>query len=68
MIKIENEKRVPAILAKAARDYCESIGAIEIYNIATLCDRDYRIMYYIMEGEKRVMRAVILQTPEEYNR
>ena len=45
MIEIENEKLVPAYLAKHAREFCKTVGAIDIRNICTLGDGDYRIMY-----------------------
>ena len=65
MIPIENEKNLPKYLVDHARKYCETINAIEIYNIATLGDGDYRIMYWIMDGEKRKMEAVILRLPTQ---
>jgi hypothetical protein len=65
MIKIENEKNVHPILAKHARDFCEKIGAIDIYNIAYLGDGDYRIMYHIDKDGKIKMEAIILKTPKQ---
>ena len=65
MIPVENEKNLPKYLVKHAREFCATINAIEIYNIATLGDSDYRIMYWIMDGEKRKMEAVILRLPTQ---
>jgi len=65
MIPVEGEKNVHAYLVKHAREYCEKINAIEIYNIACLGDGDYRIMYWIMVGDKRKMQAVILPLPQQ---
>jgi len=63
MIPIENEKNIPKYLANHARKFCETINAIEIYNIADLGDGDYRIMYWVMNGDKRKMEAIILKMP-----
>lgn len=68
MIKIENEKNVHPILAKHAREYCEKIGAIDIYNVSYLGDGDYRIMYNVNNSGKIKMEAVILKTPESFNK
>jgi hypothetical protein len=66
MIPIEGEKNLPKYLCDHARQYCEKVGAIEIYNLACLGDGDYRIMYWIPIGEeKRKMEAVILKVPEQ---
>ena len=65
MIPVEGEKHLPKYLVKHARDYCETVGAIEIHNIACLGEGDYRIMYWIVEGEKRKMEAIILRLPEQ---
>lgn len=65
MIPIENEKNLPKYLVDHARKYCETIGAIEIHNIAGLGDGDYRIMYWIMDGDKRKMEAIILKVPRQ---
>jgi hypothetical protein len=65
MIPVEGEKHLPKYLVKHARDFCESINAIEIHNIAGLGEGDYRIMYWIMEGEKRKMEAIILRVPHQ---
>ena len=65
MIPIENEKKIPPFLAAAARKYCESIGANEIYNVAILGEGDYRIMYYIQVDGKQKMKAQILRMPSE---
>ena len=61
---IENEKKVHPKLCEHAREYCKNIGASGIYNICYLGEGDYRIMYYVGEGEKRKMCAVILKMPE----
>jgi hypothetical protein len=69
MIKIQNEKKVDPILVKSAREYCETIGSDEIYNIAYLGERDYRIMYYDKELDSkgnRKMKAVLLKVPETF--
>lgn len=63
MIPIEGERMIPAYLAKHAREYCEAVGAIEINNISCLGDGDYRVMYWIPDGEKRKMTAKILKIP-----
>lgn len=64
MIEIENEKLVPAYLAKHAREFCNTVGAINIRNICTLGDGDYRIMYNIKE-DKIIMKAIILKAPSK---
>lgn len=65
MIKVNGEKNLPKFLVNDARRYCELVGSDEIHNIATLGEGEYRIMYYIVENEKRVMRAIILKMPTE---
>jgi hypothetical protein len=65
MIEIENEKLVPAHLAKHAREFCQTVGAIDIRNICTLGDGDYRIMYNIKEEDKIIMKAIILKAPSK---
>lgn len=63
MIPVEGEKYLPKYLVKHARDFCETINATEIYNIAGLGDGDYRIMYWITVDGKRKMEAKILKVP-----
>jgi hypothetical protein len=58
------EKNPEFILNDAIR-YCEKENASEIYNIAGLGDKKYRIMYYVGEGTGRKMKAVILNIPYE---
>lgn len=65
MIPVENEKNLPKHLVNHARKFCETVNATEIYNLAALGDGDYRIMYWIMDGEKRKMEAVILRLPTQ---
>jgi mRNA-degrading endonuclease RelE of RelBE toxin-antitoxin system len=65
MIEIENEKLVQAYLAKHASDFCNTVGAINIRNICTLGDGDYRIMYNIKEEDKIIMKAIILKAPSK---
>jgi hypothetical protein len=65
MIPVENEKNLPKYLIKHAREFCATINAIEIYNIAILGEGDYRIMYWIMDGDKRKMEAIILKMPTD---
>jgi len=50
------------LVADAIR-YCKEIKACEIYNIACLAAGEYRVMYWIVEDGKRVMRAKILPIP-----
>jgi len=56
---------VPAHLAKHAREFCNTVGAIDIRNICTLGDGDYRIMYNIKEEDKIIMKAIILKAPSK---
>lgn len=65
MMTIENEEDVHPKLCSHARDYCEKIGAESIYNIMCLGEGDYRIMYWILNEDKRKMEAIILRLPEE---
>jgi hypothetical protein len=59
------KERTSDLLLKDAIKYCELEKATEIYNIATLGDTQYRIMYYVGEGDNRKMKAVILNIPYE---
>lgn len=61
MIPVLNEKKYPPELVKKAREYCETVGAVEIYNIAVLGAGDWRIMYHISNEKDRKMQAVVLQ-------
>jgi len=65
MIPVEDEKHLPPHLVKHARMYCETVGGIEIRNIACLGEGDYRIMYWVADGDKRKMEAVILKLPHQ---
>ena len=59
------KERTSAKLLKASIAYCEQEGASEIYNVAELGEKDFRIMYYMGEEPHRKMKAVLLKIPFE---